>query len=235
MEKSNYSLFEEVLKRINEYGLHEHLVIVGSWSIYLYSEYFKSEAYLPTIRTRDIDLLVLIPDRIPAKVNFKEIIDDIGFIEELVGDEGYTRYSHPELIIEFLVQEKGRGSSKPRHIEKLGVTPQPLRFLNLLESGKIKLTFKGMSVLVPHPANFALHKLLIASRRREVYKSDMDRRQGFKLINDLIDHGEVGTLRSVFNSIPKSWQRVIRNELITLGQDEILKRIEESFRERTGN
>lgn len=55
------------------------------------------------------------------------MIEDLGFVEVLAGDEGYTRYSHPDLIIEFLVKESGRGFSKPPYIEKLGVTPQPLR------------------------------------------------------------------------------------------------------------
>lgn len=155
MEKNNYPLFEEVLKRLDDNEILDHVIVVGSWALYLYAEYFKSADYYPAIRTRDVDFLVQVPSRIPTRVNFKEMIDDLGFVEELAGDEGYTRYSHPDLIIEFLVKEKGRGFSRPPYIERLGVTPQPLRFLDLLESGKLKVTFKGMSVPVPHPANFA--------------------------------------------------------------------------------
>lgn len=227
MEETNYKLFDEILKRLDDRKLLDHLVVVGSWCNYIYRDYFKSDTYQSTIRTRDIDLLIILPIRMPEQVNFMDIIDDLGFVESLVGDEGYTRYVHPELIIEFLIEEKGKGFSKPVYIENLGVTPQPLRFLGLLESGKIKINFKGLSVYVPHPANFALHKLLISSRRKEGYKAEMDRRQGIKLLRDLINHGELSTLKSVISSIPKTWQKTIKRELKALGEGEILQRIEE--------
>ncbi|MAT39608.1 MAG: hypothetical protein CL946_08385 [Ectothiorhodospiraceae bacterium] len=205
MEKNNYPLFEEILKRLDDNGILDHVVVVGSWAIYLYTEYFRSTDYYPAIRTRDVDFLLQVPSRISSKRNFSEIIEDLGFVEELVGDEGYTRYSHPDLIIEFLVKEKGRGYSKPPYIEKLGVTPQPLRFLDMLESGRQKVSFNGMSVMVPHPANFALHKLLISARRSESYKSENDRRQALKLIDDLVDNNDSDSLSSVFNSLPARW------------------------------
>lgn len=205
MERNNYPLFEEILKGLDDNGILDHVVVVGSWALYLYTEYFTSTDYYPVIRTRDVDFLIRLPSRISSKRNFSEIIEDLGFVEELFGDEGYTRYSHPDLIIEFLVKEKGRGYSKPPYIEKLGVTPQPLRFLDLLESGRVRIFFKGMSVTVPHPANFALHKLLISARRSESYKSENDRRQALKLIDDLIDNDDSDSLSSVFNSLPVRW------------------------------
>lgn len=221
MERNNYPLFEEILKRLDENGILDHVVVVGSWAIYLYTEYFKSADYYSTIRTRDVDLLIQVPSGIPAKVNFKEMIEDPGFVEEFARDEGYTRYSHPDLIIEFLMKEKGRGFSRPPYIEKLGVTPQPLRFLDLLESGRIEISFNGMSVPVPHPANFALHKLLIASRRNESYKSENDRIQALKLIDHLVDNGEAVSLVSVYRSLPAKWRKVVTAELKALERDEI--------------
>ncbi len=222
MERNNYPLFEEVLKRLDDNSILDHVVVVGSWAIYLYTEYFRSTDYYPAIRTRDVDFLVQVPSRISSKRNFNEIIEDLGFVEELVGDEGYTRYSHPDLIIEFLVNEKGRGYSKPPYIEKLGVTPQPLRFLDLLESGKLKVSFNGMTVTVPHPANFALHKLLISARRNENYKGENDRRQAIKLIDDLTNNGDSDSLAPVFSSLPLTWQKTITAELSTLDRGDII-------------
>ncbi len=222
MERNNYPLFEEILKRLDDNGILDHVVIVGSWAIYLYTEYFRSIDYHPAIRTRDVDFLIQVPSRISSKRNFSDIIEDLAFVEELVGDEGYTRYSHPDLIIEFLVNEKGRGYSKPPYIEKLGVTPQPLRFLDLLESGKLKVSFNGMTVTVPHPANFALHKLLISARRNENYKGENDRRQAVKLIDDLTDNGDSDSLASVFSSLPLRWQKTITAELSILDRGDII-------------
>jgi len=79
-----------------------------------------------------------------------------------------------------------------------------------------------MSVQVPHPANFALHKLLIAARRSENYKSENDRRQALKLIDDIIHNGEAGSLIYLFRSLPAKWQKVIAAELKALDRDEIL-------------
>ncbi len=222
MERNNYPLYEEILKRLDHNGILDHVVVVGSWAIYLYTEYFRSADYHPAIRTRDVDFLIRIPSRISSKRNFSEIIEDLGFVEELVGDEVYTRYSHPDLIIEFLVREKGRGYSKPPYIDKLGVTPQPLRFLDLLESGRLKVTFNALSVTVPHPANFALHKLLISARRNENYKGENDRRQAIKLIDDLTDNGDSDSLASVFSSLPLRWQKTITAELSILDRGDII-------------
>ena len=47
---------------------------------------------------------------------------------------GYTKYVHPELELEFLIAELGRGKgNKPYEIPKLHINAQGLRFLNLLQ------------------------------------------------------------------------------------------------------
>lgn len=92
----------------------------------------------------------------------------------------------------------------------------------MLESGRLKLSFKGMSVPVPHPANFALHKLLISARRSESYKRENDRRQALKLIDDLIDNDDSDSLSSVFSSLSVRWQIAITAELSILDRRDII-------------
>ena len=69
------------------------------------------------------------------------------------------RRSHPDLIIEFLVPERGRGRDKPYPLPQLGLNAQSLRYLDLLEHNSIGFKTAGLEVNLPHPAAFALHPL----------------------------------------------------------------------------
>ncbi len=221
MEEKNFEILEEVLKRLEARNLLDHIVIVGSWCIFLYKEYFKNISYQSSIRTRDVDFFIPHPVRTSSKTDIFELIEDLGFIREFKGDEGYTRFSHPDLIIEFLIEEKGKETSKPIYIKELGVTPQPLRFLNLLNSNLIKTKFGNIKVLVPHPANFALHKLLISPRRDKNDKSEKDKMQGIKLLRDLIENGELDTINLVFSELLQPWQKSIKRVLLESNEEKL--------------
>lgn len=72
---------------------------------------------------------------------------------------------HPELIVEFLVPEKGWGTDKPYPISQFGMNAQALRFLDFLVENTIVSDSDGLRVRLPHPAAFGLHKLIISKRR----------------------------------------------------------------------
>ena len=60
MEKT-YGLCLEVLKRIQKAGVLSEIIVIGSWCIYFYKDYFSDVEYTSSIRTRDIDFLVPVP------------------------------------------------------------------------------------------------------------------------------------------------------------------------------
>lgn len=68
MEKK-YNLCIEVLRRLQKEGILSEIMIVGSWCIYFYKNYFSDVSYSSYIRTRDIDFLVPIPFKIKEKVD----------------------------------------------------------------------------------------------------------------------------------------------------------------------
>jgi len=47
----------EVLRRLEHEGVLQHVVLIGSWCLLAYEEFFSDVAYHAAIRTRDIDLL----------------------------------------------------------------------------------------------------------------------------------------------------------------------------------
>ncbi len=225
MEKKQYELCLEILRRFNKAGILKDLILIGSWSAYFYNEYFSGTPYLDrtALKTRDIDFLIDNPAKIKHEVNVPELLRNLGFIIVYKGSKGYIKLEHPDLLLEFLVIEKGRGTDKPVHLPKLGMNAVALRFLSFLSANTIKVKVKDFYVTLPHPANFALHKLIIFQRRLKEDKAVKDRNIAIEILKSLIDKGESSIIKQVFNSIPKKWQGRIIKGLQTAKEPEILR------------
>lgn len=216
METNQYRLCETILRRLHESGVLDGMVVAGSWCLLFYQSYFDRKNFTPTIRTRDLDLAVPIPTRFTDKVDVGELIADLGFVADYRGKEGYVRFMHPDLILEFLVPERGRGSDDAFDIPELGVNAQPLRYLDLSLTDTIRLDFRGIPIRLPHPVRFALHKLIVAERRNND-KSDNDRTQAIMILEALRQTDEAHLISDVYRSLPKKWQHTIDNSLKASG------------------
>ena len=213
MEKKQSDLYRDVLRRLAQEGVLSNVVLIGSWCGQLYRDYFKKKEYTPTIRTRDIDFLIPIPPRFDKQVDLQEVFAALGFNIAFQGRAGYIRFEHPNLIIEFLVPERGRGTDKPYPVPKLGINAQPLRFLDILAQDTIRVPFDDITVTVPHPANFAVHKLIISTRRAKSEKRDKDRALAVEILRTLIDVGQADSITELLHSLPKNWQKLARQAL----------------------
>ena len=72
--------------------------------------------------------------------------------------------------VDFLTPNRGRETEQPRRLQALGTDAQPLRFLDFLirdPEPAVLLHGAGVLVSVPTPQRYALHKLIVARRRRE--------------------------------------------------------------------
>jgi hypothetical protein len=174
VEKNQYELCIEVLKRLEKTGVLNDIILIGSWCIPFYKDYFEGVRYPTAIKTRDIDFLVPAPSKTKTKTDIPELLKDLGFIVGFKGSEGYIHLEHSDLIIEFLVPEKGRGLDKPYKLPQFGLNAQSLRFLDLLIQETIKVQIEGIELSLPHPANFAFHKLIISQRRLKEEKAIKD-------------------------------------------------------------
>jgi len=211
--KSQYELCIEVLRRLEKAGVLKDVVIVGSWCTLFYKDFFGDASYLAPLKTRDVDLLIPRPSSTKTKVDVAELLRDLGFVVGFTGPEGYIRLEHPELIVEFLVPERGRASYKPYPLPKLGLNAQALRFLDFLAQSTITMKVEGISVMLPHPANFALHKLVVLSRRPGPEKQAKDKEAAMRVLEALIDKGKVDSIREAFGAMPRRWQVKIRKQL----------------------
>ena len=80
--------------------------------------------------------------------------------------------------------------------------------------------FQAVSVRLPHPANFARHKLLISSRRHGD-KAERDREQAVAIMRTLHATGRDDRLRRVFMSLPPKWKAAIMRAIGIFGDDSI--------------
>lgn len=222
MEKKQYELCLEILRRLNRTGVLKNIVLIGSWCIPFYKEYFRRREYVPSIKTRDIDFLVPIPSKIQQKVDVPELLKDLGFVVGFKGPHGYIRLEHPRLVVEFLVPEKGKGSDKPYPLPKLGINAIPLRFLNFLSDSTIKVKVEDFHLSLPHPANFSLHKLIVFQRRIKKDKAMKDRNIAIRILKALVNEGEKDIINQTFHSIPQEWQKRIVKGLEETKEREIL-------------
>lgn len=209
MENSQYKLCVEVLKRLDGSGILKHLVLVGSWCVPFYKEYFSDVEYSTSITTRDLDFFVPLPLAAKNKIDIEKLLDGLGFVIDFKGSEGYIKLCHPELILEFLVTEKGAGLNKPYKLDQLGINAQPLRFLNLLTAKLINVTIEGIRINLPHPALFALHKLIVSDRRAKKDKKAKDLDAAIRIIRALLDKGEADKLKFFFMDFTPKLRKII--------------------------
>lgn len=173
MEKKQSDLCLEILRRFHKAGILDDFILIGSWCVYFYRDYFVNVPYIDqtAIKTRDIDFLIDAPLKIKRQVNIPELLKDLGFVTIYRGNKGYIKLDHPDLILEFLVPEKGKGTDKPVPLPKLGVNAVALRFLSFLSGNTVNVKVEDFHVTLPHPVNFALHKLIIFQRRLKEEKA----------------------------------------------------------------
>lgn len=228
MEKKQYDLCLEILKRFHQTGILSHFILIGSWCTVFYKDYFGSTPYInhTTLKTRDIDFLVNTPFHIKQKVDIPDLLKDLGFITTFHGTQGYIKLDHPDLTLEFLVPERGRGLDKPYSLPQLGLNAVALRFLEFLSSETIRVKVENFSLHLPHPANFALHKLIIFQRRTKKDKAIKDRGVAIDILKALIKRDEVNLVQKAFNSVSIKWQAKIVKGLKEAGEKEILEAIE---------
>lgn len=224
MEKKQHDLCLEILRRFNAAGILNDFIVIGSWCVYFYKDYFSDIPYVDrmALRTRDIDFLIDKPAKIKQVVDVPELLKDLGFVTIFKGDKGYIKLDHPDLILEFLVTEKGKGIDRPYKIPALSINATALRFLDFLSSNTIKVKVDDFVLTLPHPINFALHKLIISERRANEEKALKDRNAAIEVLRALIIKGEAAAIKNTFNSMVTGWQKKVIKGLGETKEKEIL-------------
>ena len=134
--------------------------------------------------------------------------------------------------VEFLTPNTGSDdlAGKPAAMPALGATAaEPLRFLDYLIYQPIRAVMlhgAGVPVLVPSPERYAIHKLIVAARRRVdndgLSKSRKDVDQSLAIMQAMIQTRQRDTLADAYSEAwdrGASWREAIRQSLNTLEPD----------------
>jgi hypothetical protein len=200
-------LFQSIIEVFDRLGLWDDGVeLIGSWSLLLYQRHCGVRPY--PLRTQDIDFLVprIYPQR--EAVDLAGALAPLGFHVDF-SPLGAIHFRHPDLKIEFLTPERGKGDDAPRAIKPLGINAVQLRFLDMLFDNPLTVKENGVTVNIPNPTNFCIHKLIIAQRRTKRDKTEKDIEQAVHVLS-ILDPEE---FRLSVQKLPKKWRAMVIKSL----------------------
>ncbi|NLW36575.1 MAG: hypothetical protein GXY80_14025 [Syntrophorhabdus aromaticivorans] len=226
MEDKQIRLLKQVLAKLSELGVLRHTVVVGSWCLFFYRLFYDNKS-IGTLRTRDVDLMIPDPAAMTIDVDVPEEMQALGFVTDYRGDEGYMRLMHPEFFLEFLVPMHGRETKKVYPLRQMGANAQRLRYLDMLCGRTITVRIGEIEVMVPHPALFLLHKIIVYTRRSSPFHKDKDIIQIERLIALLEQEGELGSLPAFFSELIPAWQKTVIKNLKALGRTGLIDLLSE--------
>jgi hypothetical protein len=171
-----FDLLLNVLGDLQDAGILKHLVLVGSWCQDFYRHQYGNPPEIPATTTMDAD--ILIPRRMPKitpPVDIVAIMKKNDFSFEISPRSGLYKFQNPLLKVEFLTDPGAKPDEVTRHFKELGVTAQELHFMSLPLTYHYPLKYKHLTLNVPEPEVFALHKLIVCQRRINKEKAEKDK------------------------------------------------------------
>lgn len=153
-------------------------VLVGTVAFQTYPAMLGVRLPGALLQTGDIDIAqfknasVVVEDSTPPVLDILKGVDSsFRAVPHIVDGRRVTSYAAKGGVrVDFLTPNTGRETGEPQALPALQTDAQPLRFLDYLihdpEPAAI-LHGAGISVHVPAPARFALHKLIVSRRRKE--------------------------------------------------------------------
>lgn len=186
----------------------EGLQIIGSWCFIIYQNNFGVE-YYPE-RTLDVDMAVKIPYK-GKPIDLSRILKGMGFDEQYDYQSGVVKFRCSDFIIEFLQYQQGDGNRRKKgsDAQDLGITAQALPYLNiLLENPTVFIARDLGRVCVPSMPAFVVHKLIVATCRRDVAKKIKDYKQVESVCKAIAwNPKDIADLAEIANRMHKSWLR----------------------------
>ena len=206
--ESNEPLFDRVMLKLHTAGILTDLILIGSWVLPIYRVYFDDTPEIPLLRTTDLDLLIQNPPKLNVSVDIPELLKELEFEQVFSVIGGYNKFIHPDLEIEFIIPELGKGIEKTFWVKELKITAQPLRYLYLLQDFRLLVQYKNVTLCVPEPAAFTLMKFLITIKRKDHRKIEKDISTAKQLSHFLLTIPEQKTmLNIVYQKMPNSWYK----------------------------
>lgn len=224
-----------IIKRLSDYGFYKSGgVTIGSHAFIAYANMLGVRWGAAAAATMDIDfahagnkLSIALPADIEVDTSAAINSLKMGFVPLLGGAGGGagTWYlpDEQEFMLDFVTPQT-TDEGKPFHHPQLGITLQPLRYMEYsLEDVQQTTIFDNSSAVVinvPHPARYALHKLIVYGLREghNRSKSNKDLQQSALLLKVLRDQhpDEVQEAWEDLQVRGPKWRKNVQNGLDAL-------------------
>lgn len=201
-------------------------VLVGTVAYQTYAGMLGVRLPSTAVQTGDVDIaqfeeisIAVEDEAFPILEALQKVDPSFRAVPHITKGKTTTFTSDVGLRVEFLTPNRGADTDKPARLQALGTDAQPLRFLDFLiqdPEHAVVLHGEGVYVLVPAPERYAIHKLIVARRRRpESGKTDKDLMQAQVLL-DVLTRKRPFELRTVWHEAidrgPK-WRRYVSEAL----------------------
>lgn len=228
-----------VLNRLAEYGFFRAGgLVIGTHAFLAYGN-MLGVSWGDSDRTQDVDFAhagrsvsLALPTNLSLDTDeaIKSLEMGLLPVRSLAASSGatYLNPRQPDFRLDFLTT-RSREGEKPFHHPQLGVTMQPLPFVEYsLEDVRQTVLFSGGVVVlvnVPSPARYALHKLIVFGERSGTFavKSAKDIRQAAALLSCLREtrRFEVEDAWRDLVARGPGWRRRLKLGLQALGREEL--------------
>jgi hypothetical protein len=213
-----FEILYNILKDLQDAGVLKHVVLVGSWCQEFYRHHFANSFQIPATRTMDADILIPRRLKLEHPVDVHEIFRKRGFVTQMHYDSGLAKFIHRELTFEFLTDAGAKADEKQLPIKDLNIVAQELHFMRIPLDHFMTVQYKELTLNIPEPEAFALHKLIVSQRRRKHEKRDKDieaARGMFQFFKGKDHH--IKRLQELIVDMPKGWQKKIADALKSTG------------------
>jgi hypothetical protein len=198
LKSTNSSIFPEpvssLMNVLSSTAFFEDSVLIGSWVMPLYREFFDISYVLHTM---DVDFAVqLLRGKKSSKTDLHELIISQGFTP-FVTQTGVEKFSKEGFAIEFITHRKGSRDEESVFIKDWNISAVSLPFVDILINFSFIAECPEYKVRAPVPEAFFFHKLITAKRRREEAKRIKDLDQ----CAAIVPHLNQDRLRNVCESV----------------------------------
>lgn len=209
-------LFNAILSEFENTGILEEMMLAGSWCQHVYRENLKESSLIPATQTNDIDFLLPNPFKSIKKVDISEILKKHDLKVDLDIETGSMRFidERKDFKVEFITPEPGANKRKPYKIENLGIRASGIHYLEIPLKFSTIMNYRGHKIRVPEPEAYAMHKFIVAPRRKDKYKEEKDRSAAINISQMVyLDDDRIERCVEILNQIGKKRAEMILKEM----------------------
>ena len=204
--------FWKLVAALDEAGVLEHVMVIGTWAEWLYSDYFVAIAGAGDYRvdigkTHDID--VYFRNYLMEIEGADRLKDDLRAAGFVPGSDFKGTFFYQGIEVEFLAGTTGVGEGIVE-IPSVGIKAERLDELALLEPAWVEK--RGYRICVPTPASYVVQKLYINPERRPESKRAQDIRKIVVLLHTMESvPGQFEELESMIGRLPSEKAARVRD------------------------